>query len=236
MCFSPEASFAGGAIICAIGAVTIRKVHKPSQILFASIPFFFGLQQFAEGLLWLTILLSQYQGVQKVATYIFMTMAQVIWPVLIPHSVLLMEGQERKKKVIKILLIVGGVLSLYYVICLMSFHLNPKIVGYHIKYYNDFPESLANVAFLFYLIATITPLFISSVKRINWMGILMSLSCLVTAIFFTQYLTSVWCFFAALISAVIYWILSDLQKEFLLTRFRLMRIHNDEADHHQSAG
>jgi len=227
MCFSPEASFAGGAIISAIGAITIRKVHKPSQILFACIPFFFGLQQFAEGFLWLTLPLSQYQGFQKVFTYIFLTMAQVIWPLFIPLSVLLMEEVERKKKIIRILLLVGGILSLYYTICLFTFNVNPQIVGYHIKYYNDFPDSLANVAFLFYLIATITPLFISSVKRIHLMGILMSLSCLVTAIFFTQYLTSVWCFFAALISAVIYWILSDLQKEFLLTRFRLLRLHKD---------
>jgi hypothetical protein len=228
MCFSPEASFAGGAIISAIGAVTIRKVHKPSQILFACIPFFFGLQQFAEGLLWLTIPLSQYAGLQKISTYIFMIMAQVIWPVMIPLSVLLMEEEAGKKKKIRIFLIVGVVLSFYYAICILSCHINPRITGYHIKYYNDFPESLANPAFFFYLVATISPLFISSVKRIHWMGILMSLSCLVTAIFFTQYLTSVWCFFAALISGVIYWILSDLQKEFLLTRYRLLRILRDE--------
>jgi hypothetical protein len=228
MCFSPEASFAGGAIISAIGVVTIRKVHKPSQILFACIPFFFGLQQFAEGLLWLTLPLPQYIGVQKVLTYIFMIMAQFIWPSLIPLSILLMEEEKRKKRIIKNFLILGAVVSFYYAVCLLSCHLNPKNVGYHIKYYNDFPESLTNIAFLLYLIATITPLFISSVKRIHLMGILMSLSCLVTAIFFTHFLTSVWCFFAALISGVIYWILSDLQKEFLLTRFRLLRILQDE--------
>ena len=50
MCFSTEASFIGGAIIVAIGVATIRKVHKPSQVVFASIPLFFGLQQIAEGL------------------------------------------------------------------------------------------------------------------------------------------------------------------------------------------
>jgi hypothetical protein len=41
------------------------------------------------------------------------------------------------------------------------------------------------------------------------MGVLMFFSCLVTAIFFIDYLTSVWCFFAAIISVVIYWILKD---------------------------
>jgi hypothetical protein len=40
----------------------------------------------------------------------------------------------------------------------------------------------------------------------------------VTAIFFTEYLTSVWCFFAALISAVIFWILRDSKRIFRLDK------------------
>ena len=48
MCFSQEDSFAGGNIISAIGIATIREVHKPSQIVFASIPIFFGIQQIVE--------------------------------------------------------------------------------------------------------------------------------------------------------------------------------------------
>jgi len=48
----------------------------------------------------------------------------------------------------------------------------------------------------------------------------MALSCLVTAIFFTQYLTSVWCFFAALISGVIYWILRDSKREFKFKKLK----------------
>ena len=49
MCFSPEASFAGGIVITAIGVATIRKVHKPSQILFACIPFFLGFNKLLKG-------------------------------------------------------------------------------------------------------------------------------------------------------------------------------------------
>ena len=49
------------------------------------------------------------------------------------------------------------------------------------------------------------------------MAILMMLSCLLAAIFYKEYLTSVWCFFAALISAVIYWILADSQRAFELS-------------------
>ena len=87
MCFSAEASFAGGVIISAIGIATVTKVHKPSQIVFASIPLFFGVQQMVEGTLWLTIPLPEYANIKHIATYIFLIMADFLWPTLIPLSV-----------------------------------------------------------------------------------------------------------------------------------------------------
>ncbi len=224
MCFSPEASFAGGIIISAVGIFTIRKVHKPSQILFATIPLFFGFQQIAEGFVWLTLPLPQYIVIQRIFVYTFLITAQVIWPVMIPLSVLFMEESKKKKKILTYLLAAGILLAAYYSFCLIHFHVHPQINRFHIVYHNDFPEALAMIATIVYLIATIPPLFISSVKRTHLLAVLMTFSCIVTVIFFKQYLTSVWCFFAALISGVIYWILSDLQRSHLLTRFRLLRI------------
>lgn len=223
MCFSPEASFAGGVIITAIGVFTIRKVHKPSQILFASIPLFFGFQQIAEGFVWLTLPLPQYIIIQRIFVYTFLITAQVIWPAMIPLSVLFMEESKKKKKILYYFLSAGILLSAYYSFCLIFYHVNPQIVGFHIVYHNDFPDSLAMIATIVYLLVTIPPLFISSVKKTQIFAILMTFSCVVTVIFFKQYLTSVWCFFAALISGLIYWILSDLQKIHLLTRFRLLK-------------
>jgi len=224
MCFSPEASFAGGIIVSAIGLATLRKVHKPSQLLFASIPLFFGIQQIAEGFLWLTLPDPDLINIQKISTYLFLIMAEILWPVMIPASVLFMEQNFKKKRIILIFLILGLILSLYYTICILFFNVDPQIQGYHIVYKNDFPSSLSNPAFIIYLIVTITPLFVSSIKRTHILGILMFLSCLVTAIFFTQYLTSVWCFFAALISGVIFWILSDSKRILNLNKINIPKI------------
>jgi hypothetical protein len=228
MCFSAEASFAGGVIISAIGVATVRKVHKPSQILFSSIPLFFGFQQITEGMLWLTLPLTDYEELRHISTYVFLVMAQVIWPVMIPLSVLFMEDSEKRKKYIVGLLFIGMALSIYYAFCLLSFNVYPQIQGYHIFYENDFPKSpvFTIVSFIFYLIATITPLFVSSIKRTHMLGILMTLSCLVTGIFFTQYLLSVWCFFAALISGVIFWILHDSRSLFNTEKLKLLIIQS----------
>lgn len=214
MCFSAEASFAGGVIITAIGVATVTKIHKSSQLIFASIPLFFGVQQFTEGILWITLTNPDYVNIQKISTYLFLIMANVLWPIVIPLSVLFMEENQKKKKILRLFLIMGICLSTYYATCLVLFNVNPEVMGYHIQYHTGFPKSLALVTFAIYLTVTITPLFISSIKKTHLMGVLMFLSCAVTAIFFTQYLTSVWCFFAAIISGIIFWILRDSKRKF----------------------
>jgi hypothetical protein len=228
MCFSPEASFAGGIIISAIGVTTVRKVHNPSQIVFASIPLFFGIQQIAEGFLWMTLPDHDFINIQKISTYLFLVMAVVIWPLMIPVSILLMEKNIKRKRILRLLTVIGLSLSFYYAFCLLRFTVNPEISGYHILYKNDFPPAFSNPVFAVYLVVTITPLFISGIKRTWLLGILMTLSCLVTAIFFRQYLTSVWCFFAALISGVVFWILSDSKRNFTLNRIILLKPGSDK--------
>ena len=215
MCFSAGASFAGGVVISAIGVATIIKVHKPSQIVFASIPLFFGFQQFVEGALWFILQHPGYAQYQSLATHTFLIMAQVFWPLMIPMAVLHMEKNRKKKRILWVLLGLGMSVSLFYIYCLLNYPVTPEISGYHIRYNADQnPKVLSLIAFSLYLITSITPLFVSSIKRTHLLGILMSLSCLITIIFFTQYLTSVWCFFAALISAVIYWILLVAKRKY----------------------
>jgi len=215
MCFSAGASFAGGVVISAIGVATLIKVHKPSQIIFASIPLFFGFQQFVEGFLWYILQHPAYAEYQSTFTIAFLIMAQVFWPMMIPLAVLFMEHNRKKKKALWVFLCAGIGVSVFYAYCLSSYPAIPEISGYHIYYdVHENPKVLSMIAFGLYLITSITPLFISSIKRTHLLGILMSISCLVTIIFFTQYLTSVWCFFAALISAVIFWILMDSKRKY----------------------
>jgi len=97
MCFSAGASFAGGVIISGIGVLTVREIHKPSQLVFACIPLFFGVQQIMEGCVWLALRNSDFISIQKIATYCFLVMAQVLWPTLIPVSVLLMEKNKKER-------------------------------------------------------------------------------------------------------------------------------------------
>lgn len=213
MCFSAEASFTGSAVISAIGVATLTRVKKPAQVLFAVIPILFGIQQCAEGVLWLTLKSGLHERLQYAATYIFLITALVIWPTMIPLSIWLMEKFSLRRKILAGFSITGGLLSLSYAFCLLFYDVNPLIHGFHIQYADTFPGIFVKIAFVLYLATTIAPLFISSVKRMWLFGILITVSCIITGIFFAQYLTSVWCFFAACISIAIFWILSKTQRE-----------------------
>lgn len=208
MCFSAAASFAGSVVISAVGVATVRKVRKPAQRLFAVIPLLFGFQQFVEGVLWVTLGSGGHDWLQNAATYVFLITALVILPVMIPLSMWFMEEVKKRKKILTIFMVTGGLVSLFYAFCLISYNVTPQITGFQIQYIDEFPQPLAEIASLFYGASIVAPLFVSSVRRMWLMGILVTASWLVTAIFFAGYLTSVWCFFAAFISVAIYWVIS----------------------------
>jgi uncharacterized membrane protein YdjX (TVP38/TMEM64 family) len=130
---------------------------------------------------------------------------------MVPLSVWFMEHGRNRRKILLGLIAAGGLTSLFYAWCLVFRDVTPRIEGYHILYADNFPGPLVGMVFYLYLLATIVPLFVSSVRRMWLFGILIASSCVVTGIFYSQYLTSVWCFFAALISVSIFWIVSAPQ-------------------------
>lgn len=212
MCFSAAASFTAGVIISATGVATEIKVQKPSQRLFASIPLIFGIQQIAEGFVWISLQNQGHLLMQNISTYIFLLAADIIWPVMIAASCLLMEENPKKRKILRFLLIPGIALSLYYAFCLLFFHVKPEILNCHINYAGDYPRLLVIPAFLVYLFVTITPLLVSSVKGTFWLGIMLFLGVVVSVVFYIENVTSVWCFFGAAISVMIYWVLGIQKK------------------------
>lgn len=209
MCFSAGASFAGGAIITAIGIATVKKVRKPEQKLFSTIPLIFGLQQISEGFVWVALQNPGNQVMLTISGYLFLLAAVVIWPTIVPLSVLKMEQKPSRRRFLKVFLMAGIITSLYYGTGMIIHNIEPEISNHHIKYVNDFPRSLVIPVFILYLLATLIPLYISSIKKMYLFGILATLSLLITGIFFKEYMTSVWCFFAAFISIIIYRIIRN---------------------------
>src|SRR6516162_9297541 len=96
MCFSATASFGASIALTAIGVASVSKIQMRSQILFASIPILFAMQQLTEGFLWLTFTHPGHPVAQNFATYSFLFIAQIIWPTWVPLSIFyLMKPDER---------------------------------------------------------------------------------------------------------------------------------------------
>lgn len=212
MCFSVEASFGAGIVLSVIGVASIKKVQSPSQIVFASIPLIFSVQQITEGFLWLALSNPGYAYLQQVTTYIFLLIAQIVWPVWVPLAILLAEKEVKRKTIQKLLVIVGVLLSSYMAYCLFSYNVHAKIIGYHILYVQNYPIALTIAGGVFYFIATIVPPFFSTIKRMWLLGIAILISYIITIVFYESYFVSVWCFFASVISILVFVIMNEIKK------------------------
>jgi hypothetical protein len=212
MCFSASASFGAGVVLNIIGVATIKKTSHSPQLLFASIPFIFGVQQIAEGMLWVTLPNPDYVNIQKICTYIYLFFAQMLWPLWVPIAILLIEKKETRKNIQKVCVAAGLIVGVYMAYCLLTFHVEAKIVGYHIKYFQDFPPSLRKYSITLYGLATIAPPFFSHIRRMWMLGTTILISYIVTAVFYEHYILSVWCFFSSIISLSIYAIMVEISK------------------------
>ena len=213
MCFSASASFGVSAVLMATGLVSLKKTQLRSQIPFAAIPIIFSIQQFIEGLLWLSLTNSNYISWHKPATNIFLIFAQVVWPIWVPLSMMLLEQDVKRKKIISTLLSIGIVISAYLSFCILNYRVDSSIKTHHIHYDLDFPHYnlLINLSGVFYFIPTVIPGFVSSVKKMNIIAITLLASFIFTKIFYAENVISVWCFFAAPISIIVLYIIAAIQ-------------------------
>ncbi len=199
MCFSATASFTAGCALSAMGGVTIAKVRRKSEILFAAIPLLFGVQQLTEGVIWLSF---QHPILLSVMTSIYLFFSNVLWPTWIPLSILLIERKPWRRNILRVFFAIGIVVSLYYAYFLCTETVKAEIVNLCISYVA--PHFSAIPMFSAYTIATCASCYISSHRFINLFGVVTLLSALVAFQFYEHAFISVWCFFAAILSVIIF--------------------------------
>jgi hypothetical protein len=209
MCFSASASFIASAVLVTVGVASLKKVSRPSQILFASIPFVFGIQQLSEGVLWLSLGNPLYDTWTAIAAQVFIFFAQILWPMWVPIAILLFEKNESRRTFQKFMILAGVSVGCFLGFCLFHYGLEPAIIGHHISYFQKFPAHSKPFIVCFYALSTIAPPFFSHIKHMWLLGLLVAVSYIIAAIFYTQFVLSVWCFFSSIISVSVYFILLE---------------------------
>lgn len=213
MCFSPAASFGASATLLVIGAISLKySSTRPQQIL-SSVPLMLSIQQFCEGILWLSLGRPEYAEWEKPANYVFLLFAQIIWPFYIPLAIMLLEKQALRRKILSWLFLIGIVQALYLAYGITLYNVKASIEGSHIRYNLDFPGANQWFSGVLYIIATGIAPFVSGIKRMRLMGIIILFSYLYSRILFEYYVISVWCYFAALISFVVLAVILQLRKK-----------------------
>lgn len=202
MCFSATASFIAGSALSATGVVTLRKTETKRGIPFASVPLLFGIQQISEGFVWLS-LSSGGIVLNSISSHVFLFFAYVLWPMLIPFAVGLLETDISRKKLLEIFQFAGIAVGLYFLYFLLFHTLVSHVVNKSIMYFLSVPYGFQMTGL--YVLVTCGSLLFSSNKIINIFGILTAVSFAIAYYFYTVTLVSVWCFFAAILSFVIYW-------------------------------
>lgn len=212
MCFSATASFGVGAVLLTTGVATMRTVKESNQIPLASIPLIFAGHQITEGMLWIALSGSGLAGWENILTYVYIIIAQILWPITLPIAMLLIEKVVARRKVLFALACLGILAGIYRTYTLSIFGVDAVILEHHIFYEIDKVNSYTPIGLAVYFLTTALPLLISSVRRAWIIGILIIGSYIMTFLIYKEFTPSVWCFFGAIISLLLIFIINDLKK------------------------
>ena len=205
MCFSATGSFGVATVIAGIGAVAMNQNKPPSHRMLALVPLLFAAQQVAEGVVWMTIHDPAQARLQGLAVAFFLSFALVAWPIWVPISLFVAERNPRRKRALAVLSWIGVVVGVYATVLLIRGQPTAHVAGHSIAYsYKDRAPALVLALYLHgYVLPTVVPFFVSTISRAKLMGTVLVLSLLATFVIERQALTSVWCFFAAILSVPI---------------------------------
>ena len=206
MCFSAGASFSAAGVLSIISLLSIKQVRDKRLYSLALVPLAFAAQQFSEGVLWLALEKTISPIFINPAAYIFLFFALFLWPLYIPISALLYEKNGMRRNLLYIPASIGLLFTSVVLYYLGAYGIQAECVSCHILY-SVKDISFSNYALIPYLIATIAPFFISSIQNIWIFGLMLLAAFLISFVVYTAFLTSVWCFFAALLSMLLYWII-----------------------------
>jgi hypothetical protein len=203
MCFSASASFTAAAVTGVVGVMAMGKASGWQEKPLAGIPLIFAAQQATEGSLWLALGGMHLAIATSLLTNAYTFVALVVWPIYAPLAVALVEPNRRRRLLMLGLGAMGVVVALYGATHISLHPFTACIVGHSLSYTNGPPHPHLRIGA--YEACTCLAFLLSSHRAIRWFGALVIAGLIASTLFFFWTRFSVWCFFAALASATLYW-------------------------------
>ncbi len=209
MCFSAGASFGTAAALIPAGVYCVRVAlqRDPRYLTLSVTPLVFALQQVCEGVVWLGLRRGD-ADLARSAALAFMFFAIVFWPCWMPFSVLTLASRRWMRRAIggAALWGLGVGLSIYLPLALRSREwLRPTVRHHSIEYdFTMLPAFLGIPREVWhggYLLLVALPLAVQGNRRLTVFSAMVLVSAVLAHVVFAYAFVSIWCAFAALLSA-----------------------------------
>jgi hypothetical protein len=201
MCFSPQADFVAGTFVAALGVETLRRVRTRRELIVAALPLLFGIHQLVEGFVWLGLRGQVSAGVGDAAKLLYIVYAHAVLPAIVPLGFMLLEPDRRRSRWMLPLACLGVGLGVYLFWQVTAYPVGAQQQARCIDYTTHTPNDV--LIGLLYVIATCGPALISSRRYLRCFGLVSLAGVIVTALARVDELTSLWCVYVAMISALI---------------------------------
>jgi hypothetical protein len=202
MCFSPQGDLAGGVVVMAIGVDACRHLRGRSEYLVvATLPLILGAHQIDESFVWWGLQGVVPRSVGTGAMWIYLLFALVVLPVLAPLLVMGLEPTARRRWRLAPFAVVGAVVAAILLEAMLVGHPSARLGAYHLAYSIGLQHGTAIIGL--YIVATCGALIASGYRDIAWFGVLNLIAVVVLARLCADGFTSLWCAYAALLSAAI---------------------------------
>jgi hypothetical protein len=215
MCFSATGSFAVAGFLGGVGTATLARNASVPHRMLAAIPLLFAAQQATEGVVWLTMADGDGAQPHRLAVTGFLAFAFVVWPTWLPLALWSAESDPKRRQLLLGLCAVGMAASTYAALAFASWQPIARIAGHSIHYQYAAGQTGPGPVFTLvaYTLATVVPFFVSSITLARTIGIVFVASLVATFLIERAALASVWCFFAAILSLLVFFALEREQPQ-----------------------
>ena len=126
----------------------------------------------------------------------------MLWPMYVPFAIGVLEAVRWRKRAIFAFEAVGVAVGLYLLYFIVTLPVVAEVCGRHIVYVS--PHFFLIPVMVLYLAATCVSCFFSSHGFVKLFGVLMLLFFIAAYLVHAMALFSIWCFFAAILSLLIF--------------------------------
>ncbi len=204
MCFSANASFIVATGLFLLYSRTIGTAKTRAEKYLVTSQLFFALQQLCEGFVWITLNHADTTSwFHHLCTYGYLFFAFGLWPFWIPFVLYKGEPAGAGKKRMQFMLAVGTAVACSLFGVTIFYGATSSLYFRHILYEIPAPWALSFIGFLLYVCTTLVPLWLSRMPGMHLLALAGTVGLTTSLIVYRFFFISVWCFFAAVSSIII---------------------------------